>query len=114
MNVRGPIEPGRSTTRRAFLRDVARMGGSAAAFGLLATCTPAAAPAVPSPARVYRVGVISNRSSTEPGVADFWARLAELGYLEGQNLVKEERFVVGDAPGLGTAQQAGFAGPYAD
>ena len=72
-------------TRRAFLRDLARLGGAAAGGALLLACTPTPAPV--GPARVHRVGVL-----VIPGgdavVAPLWARLEELGYVEGRNLVK--------------------------
>jgi putative ABC transport system substrate-binding protein len=42
---------------------------------------------------VNRVGVLQGGQGV-PG--DFWARLAELGYSEGGNLVVEERTAVGD------------------
>ena len=40
-----------------------------------------------APTRVYRVGLLTG-SGTKPL---FWERLAELGYVEGRNLVREER-----------------------
>ena len=86
---------GNSATRRAFLRDLARLGGSAAGLGLLAGCAPAPPPAAPP--RAYRVGLLRGpRPAQVQGERQFWERLAELGYVEGQNLIKEERFGVGD------------------
>jgi hypothetical protein len=57
--------------------------------------------------------LISNLPSPEALVPDFWARLAELGYIDGKNLVKEERFAVGDSP-IFAPRGEGFAGPFAD
>src|SRR5262245_20001736 len=73
--------------RRAFLRDLASLGGSLAAWQLLAGCTQGPPPAQP-PARSYRVGVL--RSGVDAD-ATFFQRLTELGYVEGRNLVVETR-----------------------
>jgi putative ABC transport system substrate-binding protein len=49
-------------TRRAFLRGLASLGGSAAGLGILAACAAARTPPGPAPNRTYRVGVlVSNR-----------------------------------------------------
>ena len=79
---------GEGVTRRAFLRDVARLGGAVAGLGVLGGCM-LAPPAAPPPARVYRVGALSTAGSAQ--LTTFKTRMAELGYIEGQNLVVEER-----------------------
>ncbi|MBM2810187.1 MAG: transporter substrate binding protein [Chloroflexi bacterium] len=77
------------SSRRAFLRDLACLGGSVAGLGVLGACAPAPNPA--APARMYRVGVLSGVGPAQGGFGGFWGRMAELGYVEGQNLIKEER-----------------------
>ena len=90
--LRGRVrEGGGPRTRRVFLADVARLGGSLAGLGLLAGCTPTPA-AAPPPARVHRVGLLATPSAAAGGgLESFWGRMGELGYVAGQNLVKEER-----------------------
>lgn len=73
-------------TRRRFLHDVARLGGGLAGLGLLVSCAPTPAPT--APARVYRVGLLATSGGR---AAAFWEQMAELGYVEGKNLVREER-----------------------
>jgi hypothetical protein len=77
-----------------FLRGAVRLGGSVAGLGLLAGC--ATPPPAAAPVRVYRVGLLVPTADPDPSVltvpfAFFWERLAELGYVEGQNLVKPSR-----------------------
>jgi len=54
-------------------------------------------PAADAAERVARLGFVgSNTSATAPhGVAAFWARLRELGWVQGRNLVVEERWADG-------------------
>ena len=54
------------------------------------------------PARVARIGYLSHptRESVERGVTAFVARLAQLGWVEGRNLVIEYRWAEGDAARL--------------
>ncbi|MBM2810189.1 MAG: transporter substrate binding protein [Chloroflexi bacterium] len=86
-----------TSTRRAFLSDLARLGASMAGLGALAGCAPARPGS--TPARVYRVGVLTIPSSGLV-IPQFWARLAELGYVEGQNLVKMDRSAAEDNPAV--------------
>jgi putative ABC transport system substrate-binding protein len=58
-----------------------------AGLGLLAGCAVAPS-APPTPARMYRVGVLTPTAGAYP---QLWVRMAELGYVEGQNLAREER-----------------------
>jgi len=98
-------------TRRAFLCDLARLGGSLAGLGLLAGCAPAPPPSAPGPPRMYRVGLLatgqlaevspSPRTGESYALSEFWSRLAELGYVEGQNLTREgRRFVATSVDGV--------------
>jgi putative ABC transport system substrate-binding protein len=80
--------------RRTFLRGMVRLGGSVAGLGLLARCAPPLAPAATAPPRVYRVGFLSGRGSGSRET--LWNALGELGYVEGQNLITEERVLVQD------------------
>src|SRR5205823_15127695 len=61
-------------------------------LGLLVA--PLAAHAQP-PAKVPRVGVLWERSPTDPFIAAFRQGLRELGYTEGQSIVLEERYAYG-------------------
>jgi putative ABC transport system substrate-binding protein len=56
--------------------------------------TPLAAHAQP-PAKVPRVGVLAERSPTDPFITAFRQGLRELGYTEGQSMVIEERYAYG-------------------
>src|SRR5439155_12153948 len=56
--------------------------------------TPLAAHAQP-PAKVPRVGVLAERSPTDPFIAAFRQGLRELGYTEGQSIGIEERYAYG-------------------
>jgi putative tryptophan/tyrosine transport system substrate-binding protein len=47
------------------------------------------------PSRVYRIGVLSNRSAIDPVDDAYQQRLRELGYFEGQNIVIERRMSKG-------------------
>jgi ABC-type uncharacterized transport system substrate-binding protein len=47
------------------------------------------------PAKMPRVGVLWERSPTDPFIAAFRQGLRELGYTEGQSLVLEERYAYG-------------------
>jgi len=76
--------------RRAFLHDLARFGGSIAGLGLLARCT--APPPTIRPERTYRVGMLASDVFGSVRSPRFWERMAELGYREGQNIVREDRF----------------------
>jgi len=71
-----------------------------AALALVAV--PFAAAIAQQPARVARIGYLSHptRESVERGVTAFVARLAELGWVEGRNLVIEYRWAEGDAARL--------------
>jgi len=71
-----------------------------AALALLAA--PFAAARAQQPARVVRIGYLSHptRESVERGVAAFVARLAQLGWVEGRNLVIEYRWAEGDTERL--------------
>ena len=74
-----------------------------AALALLAV--PLSAALAQQPVRVARIGYLSHptRESVERGVQAFVRRLAELGWVEGKNLVIEYRWAEGDAdrlPGL--------------
>src|SRR6266581_4148764 len=62
------------------------------ALGLL--LAPLAAHAQP-PSKVPRVGVLAERSPTDPFLAVFRQGLRELGYTEGQNIVIEYRYAHG-------------------
>ena len=66
------------------------------ALGILAT--PLAADAQ-QPAKVYRIGVLTNAPPTDPGVGRLWGAFAEefgkRGYIEGQHFVIERRWTEG-------------------
>src|SRR5262245_49235913 len=59
---------------------------------LFALCRPVDAQ---QPKKIYRLGFISNRTKIGPNEEAFRRRLHELGYVEGENLVIEWRFVSG-------------------
>ncbi|HET9339448.1 MAG TPA: ABC transporter substrate-binding protein [Casimicrobiaceae bacterium] len=63
---------------------------------------PLAAALAQQPARVARIGYLSHptRESVERGVKAFVARLGQLGWVEGSNLVIEYRWAEGDAERL--------------
>jgi putative ABC transport system substrate-binding protein len=61
-------------------------------LGLL--LAPLAAHAQP-PAKVPRIGVLWERTPTDPFIAAFRQGLRELGYIEGQSMVIEERYADG-------------------
>src|SRR5215510_10440074 len=61
-------------------------------LGLL--LAPLAAHAQP-PAKVPRIGVLWERSPTDPSIAAFRQGLRELGYTEGQSIVIEDRYAHG-------------------
>jgi len=48
-----------------------------------------------TPAKVPRIGVLWERSPTDPFIAAFRQGLRELGYTEGQNIVIEDRYAYG-------------------
>jgi putative ABC transport system substrate-binding protein len=77
-------------SRRALLSDLARFGGGLIGAALLAGCAPALLPVGRGAPRQYRVGLIGPVGDYQA----FWDRLGELGYVEGQNLVKVERLAV--------------------
>src|SRR5207302_10462984 len=58
----------------------------------------AAAPALAQAPRLRRIGIL-DYSAAEPGRLGWWKafrqRLAELGYVEGRNLIVEARFAAG-------------------
>jgi putative ABC transport system substrate-binding protein len=75
--------------RRQFLRDVAVVGVSSAAGLLMAGCT-----SPPSRARTPRIGVLS--AASNPAVLDpFRQGLRDLGYVPGENITIEYRYVRG-------------------
>src|SRR4051812_37119140 len=76
-------------SRRAFLQRLVRLSGSLAGLGLLTGCAATAAPKDSAQPRVFRVGLFGGSGLTR--TIDFWDRLAALGYVEGQNLVRDER-----------------------
>src|SRR5262247_497564 len=49
------------------------------------------------PGKVFRIGWLSlaSSTSTRPELDGFWRGLRELGYVEGQNLLIEERYAEG-------------------
>jgi len=69
---------------------------------LAIVAAPFAAAIAQQPGRVARIGYLSHptRESVERGVTAFVARLAELGWVEGRNLVIEYRWAEGDAERL--------------
>src|SRR5690242_19189013 len=77
------------TSRRQFVQ-----GAGLAGLGLLAAC---GLPTGPAPARVYRLGYLSNSTPADdaPRVNAFRQGLQELGYVEHQNLVIEYRSMEG-------------------
>jgi putative tryptophan/tyrosine transport system substrate-binding protein len=71
----------------------------------LAVLHPAVAPAADSAQRIVRVGFVHPQSPSTAtlGVAAFWERLRELGYVENENLIIETRWAGGryeQLPGL--------------
>jgi putative ABC transport system substrate-binding protein len=68
---------------------------------LLATAVPVEAQ---QPANVFRIGILGTYPPTTPEFAHLWEAfvqgLRELGYIEGQNLVVERRFMEGKAERL--------------
>jgi putative tryptophan/tyrosine transport system substrate-binding protein len=76
-------------SRRAFVV-------SAAGLGLLAACGRLPWQAQ-QPAKLPRVGVLGERSPTDPFVEAFRQGLQEFGYAEGQNIVVEYRYAYGAA-----------------
>ena len=77
-----------SVDRRKFLLYAASIGTGITGARLLAACSPASPPATAGSSRVYRVGFLG---STGGNPDAFWVRLSELGYVEGRNLIREER-----------------------
>jgi putative ABC transport system substrate-binding protein len=80
-------------SRRPVFENVQRFVVTAA-IALLVSCFLEAAEAVD---KVVRVGFVARSSAPArlPGVAAFWERLAELGYVEGRNLIIEQRWADG-------------------
>jgi ABC-type uncharacterized transport system substrate-binding protein len=79
------------TSRRHFI--IFLLGGAAAAWPVAARGQQAAMPAV---------GILSGLSSAGPGLAAFKQGLKESGFVEGQNVVFEYRFAVGEYQRLPT------------
>src|SRR5207248_624990 len=56
------------------------------------------------PANVFRIGILGTYPPTAPEFAHLWEAfvhgLRDLGYIEGQNLVVDRRFMEGKAEGL--------------
>jgi putative tryptophan/tyrosine transport system substrate-binding protein len=80
---------GSRLSRRAFV-------GGAAGLGLMAGCGRWPGQGEP-PARVRRVGYLGSTNASHPYVAALQQGLAELGYVEGQNLVIEGRWAEGES-----------------
>ena len=78
-----------------------RLAACAAAWGIVAAGAalnfPSAIAADPAQ-RVFRIGYVSmlSQSTPSPARTAFWDRLRELGYVEGQNLAIETRWVEGN------------------
>jgi putative ABC transport system substrate-binding protein len=74
---------GGPTDRRAFLAGLAA-----------GTCAPGTALAQPA-GKIYRIGYFSPRTTIDSAAEAFRKALAQLGYVEGRNLVIEWRFTKG-------------------
>jgi putative tryptophan/tyrosine transport system substrate-binding protein len=91
-----PMERRSRLSRRQFV-----LGASAAGLGLVAGC--GRLPwQEPPPAKVYRIGYLSPRSRavTAPRFDAFRQGLQELGWIEGQNFIFEQRLAEGQAERL--------------
>src|SRR5437764_13765098 len=81
--------------RRKFL---AALGGAAAAWPLSARAQQRTNAQTP---KVYRIGFLfAGTIALRPQAQEFWRKLQELGYIEGNNLVSEIREARGDVDRL--------------
>ncbi len=81
-------------SRRRFVQ-----GAGVAGLGLLAGCG-MAAPGTPVSAKVHRIGYITAAEQLNDQDEAFRQGLRDLGYVEGQNVVIEYRFVAGNSERL--------------
>src|SRR5262249_15617278 len=66
-----------------------------AALGMAAVC-----PATAGGQRQFRIGLLNTGTTSTFFIKPFSAKLAELGYVEGRNIVLERRFAEGNAERL--------------
>src|SRR5205823_353964 len=78
--------------RREFLQGSLALAG----IGLLAGCG-IIPPWVQSPPKVPRIGFLSPGSPLPPNTSVFFRALADLGYIDGQNIMIEQRYAEGNA-----------------